>query len=66
MLYNIAVPPLFTVGEGTGPIHFTDFMCNGTEQSITECSFQPVELYFSTCDHSRDIYLACRGEAMLK
>ena len=65
LVCSIAVSPQFTVGEGKGPIHFTNFMCNGTEQSIIECSFQSVELYASTCDHSRDIHLACRGEAII-
>ena len=62
LVCSITVPPQFTVGEGKGPIHFTNFMCNGTEWSITECSFQSVELYASTCDHSRDIHLACQGK----
>ena len=65
LVCSITVPPQFTVGEGKGPIHFTNFMCNGTEQSITECSFQSVELYASTCDHSRDIHLACQGKAII-
>ena len=56
------VPLQHTFGEGNGPILFTSFKCNGTEQLISECSFEPVDIYSSSCDHSRDVYIACRGE----
>ena len=56
------VQPLHAVGKGKGPIHYTDFECNGTEQSLLSCPFETVELYSNTlCDHSRDVHVACQG-----
>ena len=58
-----AVPNVHTIGGGKGPIHFTNFMCNGSEQSIAECLFELLEIYSTNlCDHSKDVHIACQGE----
>ena len=58
------VPLLYRVGEGKGPIHFTNFECNGTEDSLLECSYEVVETYSNDlCVHTRDVHVACRGKA---
>ena len=43
-------------GGGTGPIHRTQVMCQGSEPSLFTC---PAQLDVSSCDHSMDAGVIC-------
>ena len=42
-------------GEGTGPIHFTNPVCNGSEHRLNDCVNQA-----SSCGHHEDWSVYCR------
>ena len=45
--------------EGTGPIYFTNFMCEGTENSILECPHEEVVKINKQCNHSMEAGAVC-------
>ena len=45
-------------GQGTGLIHLDDLMCDGTEDSLFECVFDPTH----NCAHSEDAGVICVPE----
>ena len=42
-------------GQGVGLIHLDDLMCDGTETSLFECTFDPTH----NCAHSEDAGVVC-------
>ena len=43
-------------GEGVGLIHLDDLMCDGTETSLFECTFNPTH----NCAHTEDVGVNCK------
>ena len=46
--------------RGTGPIFLDELDCRGTEDNLLECNAF-TDLGLSTCDHSQDVGVRCRG-----
>ena len=44
-------------GQSTGPIHMSNVMCTGDEDTITDCTFSTTH----SCDHSQDVGIYCQG-----
>ena len=44
-------------GEGSGPIHYDDVTCNGTETHLANCSHLGIGI--ENCDHSEDAGVVC-------
>ena len=58
--YTGAVVLSAVPGSGSGPIFLDQLNCNGTEGTLLECvAFTGLGL--STCDHSQDVGVRCRG-----
>ena len=47
-------------GSGLGTIWFDDFICEGNEESLLECSHAGVRAH--NCRHSEDASVICSGE----
>ncbi len=45
-----------TFGPGSGPIHFDDLSCSGTEDSLFSCPSASID----NCDHSEDAAIRCQ------
>ena len=45
-------------GEGSGPIHFDEVTCSGTEQRLVSCPANPVGDH--NCAHSEDAGVRCQ------
>ena len=43
-------------GQGTGPIHLTDVLCKGTEDSVLDCDYTIAR----TCQHYEDAGVICQ------
>ena len=58
--YNEAAsaPGLATFGEGSGPIHYDNVACNGTETRLADCP--PHGIGIVDCLHSEDAGVVCR------
>ena len=44
-------------GEGSGPIHLDDLLCNGDEQQLHQCSHSGVGNH--NCRHTEDAGVIC-------
>ena len=45
-------------GQGSGPIHLDDLVCNGEESSLLYCD---VKIGTHDCSHSEDAGVRCKG-----
>ena len=45
--------------EGTGPIYFTNFMCEGDEDTLLECPHEEVVAINKKCNHSKEAGAIC-------
>ena len=46
-------------GQGNGSILLDDVACIGTEQKLTDCSYDPLTV---DCSHGKDAGVRCDGE----
>lgn len=56
-----SVLPIEGFGEGEGSIQLRRVMCLGTEDNLLQC---PYEMSTSSCPHSQDAAVHCRGTAI--
>ena len=52
-----SAPGLAHFGEGSGPIHYDDVACNGTEARLADCSHLGIGIH--NCDHIEDAGVVC-------
>ena len=52
-------------GRGSGPIWLSSLACTGNEVSLSECSHREWGNIPSSCDHSRDVGVECKGRYYL-
>ena len=61
--YLIAVKAVSAIfGAGNGPSWYSNVRCIGTEQNLTECSYNNHYYSGSACPHSRDAGVTCSSE----
>ena len=54
-------------GEGLGSILLDDLECDGSEDTLTNCSRKGNIMLFETnCDHGEDAGVICQGELTLQ
>ena len=46
-------------GSGEGFIHLSNFVCDGTEDTLFDCGASPVGQHF--CNHGEDAGVICEG-----
>ncbi len=51
-----------SANRGTGPIWMDNVNCNGTEESLDDCSFPGFGI--SDCSHYEDVYIVCNSECV--
>ena len=44
-------------GQGSGPIHYDDVVCNGSETRLADCSHNGIEVH--NCGHHKDAGVVC-------
>lgn len=54
---------LASFGEGSGPIHYDNVACNGTEARLADCSHSGIGIH--NCAHDQDAGVVCgmRGQS---
>ena len=51
---------MYTATDGSGPIFLEQLACSGSESTILDCDRHAI-LGLTTCDHTEDIGVQCRG-----
>ena len=51
-------------GAGSGPIHYDEVICNGTEERLAECFHLGIGIH--NCNHSQDAGVVCDTTGTLK
>ena len=46
-------------GQGTGPIHLDNLICNSTESRLIDCHHNGISVH--NCAHNEDAGLRCQG-----
>ena len=54
---NFILPPF---GQGTGPIHWDDVSCTGSEQRLQDCPLLAPPGGSTDCTHSEDVGVRCQ------
>ena len=52
----------FTTRIPIVPTVWTELICTGSEDTLSECDSTPVAEGYPVCDHDQDIFIGCTGE----
>ena len=50
-------------GQGTGSIWLDEVQCGGTEESLLDCTAQPISDH--NCGHGEDVGVVCSGKSTM-
>ena len=51
-----------TFGEGSGPIHYVNMNCIGSEVHLADCPYNRVRYRLFPCTHFEDAGVVCEGK----
>ena len=49
-------------GQGSGPIHYDDVACNGSETRLADCTHPGIGV--ENCDHNEDAGVVCNNNTL--